>query len=183
MNLLRWWNRYTAHDDPRTAAASLIALLIVSNQPFYPFYYYFAVGNGAWVTLITFLSTPFFFAVPALARRNALAGRIGLCVVGTLNTFNCMWAFGEQSGVALFLLPCIMLGVLLFRASERGAMAFCAGLPMAGFLLLHNRFGAPLHVFSEAQYSSLVTLHSYSVGGLTAFIGYLFSTRIAPDRT
>lgn len=177
-SLIAWLAVYRENPDKRAAACNLIALLIVSNQPFYPLYVYAVAGNGASVTLVSFLSTPFFFAVPAMSRRNALAGRIFLCVVGTLNTALCMWAFGETTGVALFFLPCIMLGALLFRNTEISAMAACTLLPMGAFVLLHNRLGAPLHVFSATEYSALVTLHAFSVGALTAVIGYVFSSRL-----
>ena len=176
MKWLRWFQDYAAHPDPRTALGNLVALLIVSNQPFYPLYVYWIAGSPAWVTLVSFLSTPFFFAVPAVARRNALAGRILLCVTGTLNTVLCVWAIGEPSGVALFYLPCILIGVLLFRQTELAAMAVCTGLPMLAFLVLNHKLGGPLHVFGAEQYSSLVTLHAVSVGSLIAFVGYKFST-------
>jgi hypothetical protein len=176
MKWVRWFQNYAAHPDPRAALANLVALLIVSNQPFYPLYVYWIVGTPAWVTFVSFLSTPFFFAVPAVARRNSLAGRVLLCMTGTLNTVLCVWAVGEASGVAMFYFACILIGVLLFRASERIAMAVCTALPMAAYLLLRHRFGAPLHVFSDAEYASLVTLHAVSVGSLIAFVGYKFST-------
>ena len=179
MKWLRWFHDYAAHPEPRTALANLVALLIVSNQPFYPLYVYWLVGAPAWVTLVSFLSTPFFFAVPAVARRNALAGRVLLCVTGTLNTVLCVWAVGEASGVGMFYFACILIGVLLFRASERAVMAICAGLPVAAFWFLRHRLGAPLHTFSADEYSSLVTLHAVSVGSLIAFVGYKASTSIA----
>ena len=176
MKWVRWFQRYAAHPDPRAALANLVALLIVSNQPFYPLYVYWIVGTPAWVTFVSFLSTPFFFAVPAVTRRNSLAGRILLCVTGTLNTVLCVWAIGEASGVAMFYFACILIGVVLFRASERVTMAICTALPMAAYLFLRHRLGAPLHVFSAAEYASLVTLHAVSVGSLIAFVGYKFST-------
>lgn len=176
MKRLRWFQVYAAHPDPRTALANLVALLIVSNQPFYPLYVYWLVGASAWVTLVSFLSTPFFFAVPAVSRRNSLAGRILLCVTGALNTVLCVWAIGEPSGVGLFYLPCILLGVLLFRRTELAAMAVCSALPMLAFVLLNHKLGAPLQVFGAEQYSSLVTLHAISVGSLIAFVGYKFAS-------
>lgn len=176
-NWMRQFQAYVAHPDPRTALANLVALLIVSNQPFYPLYVYLIVGDAAWVTCVTFLSTPFFFAVPAVARRNALYGRILMCVAGTLNTVVCMWAFGTASGVELFYLPCILLGAILFRPDEKAAALLCVGLPMAAYLFLHGRLGAPLHVFTPKEYSSLVSLHAISVGCLIALIGYSFAAR------
>ena len=126
---------------------------------------------------MTFLSTPFFFAVPAVARRNALIGRLLLCATGTLNTALCAWAFGAASGVELFYLPCILLGAVLFRPAEKIGAAIGVGLPMITYLVLHGRLGAPLHVFSTAEYSSLMSLHAISVGSLIALIGYSFSSR------
>ncbi len=176
-NWVRRFQDYVAHSDPRTALANLVALLIVSNQPFYPLYFYWLVGNAAWITAVTFLSTPFFFAVPAVARRNALIGRHLLCATGTLNTALCAWAFGAASGVELFYLPCILLGAVLFRPAEKIGAAIGVGLPMITYLVLHGRLGAPLHVFSTAEYSSLMSLHAISVGSLIALIGYSFSSR------
>ena len=176
-NWMRRFTDYAAHPDPRTALANLVALLIASNQPFYPLYFYLLVGAPAWVTAVTFLSTPFFLAVPAVARRSALMGRVLLCVTGTLNSALCVWAFGAASGVALFYLPCILLGAILFRPEEKAAAAFCVGLPMAAYLVLQGRLGAPLHVFTAEEYSSLGSLHAVSVGALIALIGYSFSTR------
>ena len=48
---------------------------------------------------------------------------------------------------------------------------------MITYLVLHGRLGAPLHVFSTAEYSSLMSLHAISVGSLIALIGYSFSSR------
>jgi len=180
--MIGWFQRYLAHDDPRVALANAIAVVIFVNQPFYPLYVYFIAGNAAWVTIVTFISTPFFFLVPALARRNAVAARVLLCVAGTFNTAVSVWAFGEATGVALFYLPCILIGVLLFRKSEWLASAFCTGLPMAAFFFLQGRFGAPLHAFGNEQYTALATLHAVSVGFLTAFIGYQFSTAFEAEQ-
>jgi hypothetical protein len=176
MKWVRWFQAYAAHSDRRTALANLVALLIVSNQPLYPLYVYWLVGAPAWVTLVSFLSTPFFFAVPAVARRNSLAGRVLLCLTGTFNTALCVWAVGEASGVAMFYFACILIGVLMFRASEWIPMAVCTALPMATYWLLRSRLGPPLHLFSAEEYASLVTLHAVSVGSLIAFVGYKFST-------
>ena len=40
----RWVGAYTAHPDPRVASCNSIALLVASNQPFYPLYVYFSVS-------------------------------------------------------------------------------------------------------------------------------------------
>jgi hypothetical protein len=72
------WRRvvaYGANPDPRVASCNTIALLVASNQPFYPLYVYLAVSPHIAPTFLTFLSTPFFLAVPALSRRSPAFGR------------------------------------------------------------------------------------------------------------
>ena len=59
---------YAAHPDPLVASANFIALLVASNQPFYPLYVYWLATTNIEPVWYTFLSTPFFLAVPALSR-------------------------------------------------------------------------------------------------------------------
>ena len=66
---------YAGHSDPRVAVANTIALVVAANQPFYPLYLYGLLDGAITPVWFTFLSTPFFLAVPAVARRNAAAGR------------------------------------------------------------------------------------------------------------
>lgn len=93
---------YAAHDDPMVAACNLIALVVASNQPFYPFYVYWAVGNHIWPTFFTFLSTPFFLTLPAVARKWPAIGRALLPIVGMGNTVLSAKVFGQASGVDIF---------------------------------------------------------------------------------
>ena len=67
--------RYADNPDPMAKVAGTVALVVASNQPFYPLYLYAIVGNQAWPAWLTLLTTPFFLAVPAVARRYPLAGR------------------------------------------------------------------------------------------------------------
>ena len=118
---------YAAHPDPRAAIANTVALVIVSNQPFYPLYLYWAVSPVVTPSYVTFLSTPFFAAVPAVMRRSAVLGRSLLLVAGIGNTLLCRAAFGPGSGVEVFLFPCLMLALMLFRRMERPfALGFAA---------------------------------------------------------
>ena len=103
---------YAAHPDPRAAIANTIALVIVSNQPFYPLYLYWAVSPTISPSYVTFLSTPFFAAVPAAMRRSPLLGRSLLLMAGIGNTLLCRVAFGPGSGVEVFLFPCLVLALL-----------------------------------------------------------------------
>lgn len=172
--MLRRLRAYAEHPDPLVAAGNAVALLVAFNQPFYPLYVAWLVGDAR-PALLTWLSTPLFLAVPAVARRNALAGRALLPLAGVANTVLAAKAFGVASGVEAFLGPCVVLAGLLFRSSERsvaiGLMAVC----LVAFIGLHGRYGAPLHLYSADEYAAFVRLNAVSAGGLLAFIGLTFS--------
>jgi hypothetical protein len=170
---------YTAHPDPLVAAGNLIAVVVAWNQPFYPLYLYFLVGNDIGVSFFTFLSTPFFAAVPAVARRHPLAGRALLPLTGMANTVMCAKLFGEASGIELFLAPCIMIAAMLFRRSERIVMLALVGLGLLAYIGLHGRYGAPWHLYTAEEYARLLNLNALSVGTLTAFVGLTFANAIA----
>ena len=170
---------YTAHPDPLVAAGNLIAVVIAWNQPFYPLYLYFLVGDGVGVSFFTFLSTPFFLAVPLVARRHSLAGRAMLPLTGIANTVMCAKLFGEASGVELFLVPCIMAAAMLFRRSERLVMLALVGLGLLAYIGLHGRYGAPYHLYAADEYARFFGVNALSVGTLVAFIGVAFANAIA----
>lgn len=88
---------YAYHCDPRVAAANVISLLVASNQPFYPLYIFWLVSSDITAAWFTFLSTPFFVAVPAVARWNDAAGRALLPLTGIGNTMLSAWLFGTAS--------------------------------------------------------------------------------------
>jgi len=172
---------YITHPDPLVSAGNLIAIMVASNQPFYPLYLYFAVGPEIDVSFLTFLSTPFFVAVPAMARRNSLLGRALLPVTGIANTILSAKAFGEASGVEMFLVPCVTIAALLFRRSERRVMLALVGLGLASYLCLHGRYGTPLHLFTPDQYARFFGLNALSVMTLSAFVGIAFANAFAGD--
>lgn len=171
--LRRLW-AYAASQDPRVSAANTVALVIVGNQPFYPLYVYALVGVDAWPTLLTFLSTPFFAAVPALARRRPLAGRVLLPLTGIGNTLLCAKVLGPATGVEAFLLPCLALPSILFRRREISVALGLAALPPALFLALHDRYGAPLHAYGPEAAAALTRLHAASVACLMVLLAVLF---------
>ena len=155
-----------AHDDPLTAASNRIAHLVAWNQPLYPLYLWWLVGGDWWVSCWTFLSTPFFAGVPIVARRHGLAGRAMLPLTGVANGLISLKAFGEASAVELFLIPCALIALLSFRASEwRIAAAVLAAILVAS--LAHGRLGAPLGHFTAGQYLHFRHLDMYSVAGLS----------------
>lgn len=169
---------YAAHRDPRAAIANTVALVIVSNQPFYPLYLYWAVAPVVTPSYVTFLSTPFFAAVPAVMWRNALFGRSLLLAAGIGNTLLCRAAFGPASGVEVFLFPCLMLALTLFRRAERlFAFSFVA-LAFAAYLLPAAILGAPTHLYGPDEYAALQRLNFLSAASLIVLLGWLFMGRL-----
>lgn len=172
-----WIGSYADHPDPRSALAGKIALVVASNQPFYPLYLHWIVGTAAWPAWLSLLSTPFFLAVPALARRHSFAGRALLPLAGVGNTVFCVKLFGAASGVEVFLLPCALLGTVLFRPDERLKSAIVVALPFIAYLFVDAHLGEPVMMTSE--YARLVALNGMSVAALIALIGLLCSTQLA----
>ena len=92
---------------------------------------YAIVGVAAWPAWLTPLSTLFFVAVPVVARRHSLAGRAILPIAGVANTVRCVKLFGIASAVELFLVPCVLLGAILFRPRERAIIMPMLSLQIA----------------------------------------------------
>jgi hypothetical protein len=172
-----WIGSYADHPEPRSALAGKVALVVASNQPFYPLYLHWIVGTAAWPAWFSLLSTPFFLAVPALAKRHSFAGRALLVLAGVGNTVFCVKLFGTLSGVELFLLPCALLGTVLFRPDERLKSAIVAALPFIVYLLVDADLGQPVMVTSD--YARLIALNGMSVAALIALIGLLCSTMLS----
>lgn len=165
----RWLRRQLASDDPRLALANTVVVAIVGNQPFYPAYVWWIAGGKASAACLTWASTPFFAAVPALARRHPRAGKILLLAAGIGNTALCAFAFGRASGVELFYLPCLALAVLLFGRRER-AVAVAASIVLVAVLLLAAG-GSRVAAFTPAEDASLTRLHAVSVASLLGLMG------------
>ncbi|TYR30643.1 hypothetical protein FY036_18205 [Mesorhizobium microcysteis] len=184
--MLRFWREpmaalraYTAHPDPLVASANFLALLVASNQPFYPLYLYWIVSETVWPAYYTFLSTPFFLAVPALARRNTMAGRALLPLTGIGNGIMCAQLFGVQSGVEIFLIPCAVLALLLFRPHERWLGYLLAGMAFAAYLVLGDWYGSPAVVYTAEEYAAFIRLNAVSAAALTVCAALVFSNVLA----
>ena len=166
--------RYAAADDPRVAAANLVALVLAWNAPFYPLYLRGAAGatisEGAWLTLCAF---PVFLAVPAMTRWHDTWGRVLLVTAGTGNTLFCTWLLGEASGTSLFLLPCITLAALLFRRSEAWTLFPLLALPIVTGMALSGRYPFSPFACAGAACLAIVWLNAVSVAILLAFLGVL----------
>lgn len=162
---------YLANDDPYAAIANSGAFLVWGNQPFYPIYVWVLVGAEAWPALLTWLSTPFFVAVPLVARRSSIGGRVLFVVAGVANTLLSAKAFGLATDVAWFLLPCLIIAAGFFRRSEwtvAAALTLFVGL---GAVALRG-LGAPLHAYAPDKARSLAHLNLWSVTVLSLYLVY-----------
>lgn len=168
--MLRRYYAYIKHRDPLAKAGNVIAMFILSNQPFYPLYVYLLVGNRFWPALLTLISSPFYAAVPWLMRKNALAGKWLLIAASIANTLVSLKALGADSGLELFLFPCAVLGALIFDAKEGKSAWIAALLPIALYVVLRGRYGLPLENFTGAEYTSLLTLHAVAAAAISVFI-------------
>ena len=168
-------SRYARHEDDLTAKANILALSIGSNQPFYPFMLHLALGHFLAPAFWTFLSTPFFLAVPAVTRRSPVLGRTLLVLAGIANTLLCLSLYGQESGVGLFLLPCIMIAALCFNAGERPVQLMLVGLGLLAFIGLPEILPRSTGLVTPEGYQAMWTLHACSVAMLTALIGLMFS--------
>jgi hypothetical protein len=168
--------RAVAAEDPRAAAANLVALVLAWNTPFYPLYALGAAGGGmhpgAWLTLAVL---PAFLAVPAATRRWQLGGRVLLAAAGLGNTLWCTWLLGEASGTPLFLFACIVLAPVLFRHAERAPLLAFLILPLIAGVLLYRRYPSSPFACAAAECDALLWLNGVSVGCLLLFLGLLLS--------
>jgi hypothetical protein len=165
---------YVASDDPRVAAANLVAMVLAWNTPFYPLYLRGAAGAaiwpGGWLTLCVF---PLFLAIPSATRRWPAGGRVLLVVIGIGNTLFCTWLLGEASGTEIFLLPCITLAALVFRRDERFVLFGSMGLPIVAWLALDGRYPVSPFVCSGQACARIFWMNAFSVAVLLAFLGVL----------
>ena len=173
--MLRWLRAYTASDDPRVSACNTIAMVIAWNQPYYPLYLWWIVGRDAWVGIPDAFSGILFFAVPAIARRSGMLGRVAMVVLSVANVVFCSMMLGEAAGVQLLFLPCGMLAAMLFTWRERFVMLAMTALPLVVWLMTRGRLDIPLVRFSPEAYASLFTLNAVSAGSLMVFFGWLLA--------
>lgn len=164
-----WISAFLANDDPLAATANIGAFLVWSNQPFYPIYVWLLVGDEAWPSLLTWLSTPLFFGVAPLSRAHPMASRVLFVVAGILNTLLSVKAFGVETSVGWFLIPCFIIAATFFRASEWKVAAALSSLTALSALSIRH-LGAPLHSYGVAHARSLSHLNRWSVIVLSAYL-------------
>lgn len=179
MKLLTRYSAYIGHPDPLARAGNVIAMFILSNQPFYPLYIYLLIGNRFWPALFTLLSSPLYAAVPWLMRRNAIAGKWLLVFASLANTLIATSVLGTASGLELFFFPCAVLGALIFASGETLSRWIAAIAPIALFLLLRGRYGSPFETYSAAEYSTLLSLHAVSAAAIAIFLCFAATGALA----
>jgi hypothetical protein len=161
--------------DSRTAAVVTVAWVVVMNKPFYPFYVWWFVGGGFPATLTALIGTPFYAAVPFLARRAPFAARVALPVIGTLDSMLATKVFGRGSGTELFLFACAALAALSFRSDEAWPSRGLTAMIFLGFVAVHDFAGGALHDLPPEQLRRLLELNIFSAAALVAFIGLRFA--------
>lgn len=176
-NLIDRIRAYKSNPDPLAGLANTVALVVAGNQPFYPLYLHAIVGKPAWPAWLTLITMPLFALVPAVARRHSLMGRAMLPVVGVANAILAVKLIGTETGVELFLLPCALLSTLLFRQTERVTMAAVMVWTFAAYLFLDQAVGAPLEIYTSAEYRSVIAMHAVSVASLFVLIGYAYPAK------
>jgi len=173
--MLRWLRAYTSSDDPRVSACNTIAMVIAWNQPYYPLYLWWIVGHDAWVGIPDAFSGILFFAVPAIARRSGMLGRVAMIVFSTANVVFCSMMLGEAAGVQLLFFPCAMLAAMLFSGRERFLMLGMAALPLVAWYATRTRLDIPPIRFTPQAYADLFTLNAVSAGMLMVFFAWLLA--------
>lgn len=174
MKILALCRSYLAHPDPAAAATNLVALVVALNGPFYPLYVIGVIGWSGLPAFATMLASPLFFAVPWMSRRNSLAGRVALPLIGTSNSLWCAKLLGIASGVQLFCLPCIMLAALLYRDPERRLGLALIGLALLPLFVPGVILGPPLLPMDAAEAARLVPLNVACIGTLMGLLALQF---------
>eukprot|EP01035_Chromulina_nebulosa_P037451 gene37451-50541_t len=147
--------------DPLTEASVTVAWVILANKPFYPLYVWWLVGSGVAMSCWTMIAAPLFLCIALLGRRFPLAARVGVPMVGTLDTLFETKLFGTGSGTELFLAPCIMLTALSFYAMEKWWQRGLAAAIFCIFAVAHNRLGAPLISWNATDLASMLNLNAF----------------------
>ncbi|MBB4120380.1 hypothetical protein [Martelella radicis] len=168
--------------DPLASAAGATALVLALNKPVYPLYVWFLAESAFHLSLLTALTMPFYLAVWYLSRIGASrAARLGMVIVGIVDTLAIAFILGGESDMLAFLFACLMLAGLCFYRSEiwlsRGLIAVIFVL----FVALEGRIGGPLMSVSERDMQNLAFLNITGAAALAAFIMLRFPRPWRPD--
>nr|WP_183368472.1 hypothetical protein [Gellertiella hungarica] len=161
--------------DALTAASVTVAWVVALNKPFYPLYVWWLTGEGTAASLVAVAAAPFFAAAALMAKTNPLAARLGVPLIGIVDTVLAGVFLGQAGGTELYFAACLMLVALNFHAAEKWLQRGLAVFGFVVFFLFHGRFSAPLHVWDAAGVQSLLTLNAFSVASLMTFIALRYA--------
>jgi hypothetical protein len=161
--------------DPLVDACRTVAWLIAANKPVYPLYVWWFVGSGVWASTLTALSLPLWLTLAWFGPRIPFWLRVCIPLLGAIDTMLATKLFGATGLTELFFAPCALLAIQSFRAGEAPVVRGLTGVLFAAFVALHGRYGAPFHVWSETELSSLASINALAVSSLMAFLGWRFA--------
>ncbi|AMM84465.1 hypothetical protein AZF01_08940 [Martelella sp. AD-3] len=169
-------------DDPLGGAAGATALVLALNKPVYPLYVWFLAESAFHLSLLTALTMPLYLAVWHLSRiGKGRAARLGMVIVGVVDTLAIAFVLGGESETLAFLFACLMLAGLSFYRTEvwlsRGLVAAIFVL----FVVLEGRIGAPLMPVAANDMRSLAFLNVTGAAALAAFIMLRFPRAERPE--
>ena len=158
-------------DSRRTSdKAWVLACVLASSQPTYPFYVWLAAGEGVWRSAIVLVAIPFFlgagWAAPAL-----------LPLVGILNALLAAWLMGREAGLDYLLVPCAMLAAVLLPAPRRIAMLALVAAAAAAWLLMD---ALPPGDLSASAYAALRRMNAISAILVCGLIGWISPPALPP---
>ena len=171
--------RYADHPDPLVLACNWMALVVASNQPFYPLFVEWTAGDGGRLAMLTWLSTPFFLAVPAVSRVSSPAGRALLPLAGLANTLLAQSLFGLGSGVALFLGPCLVLAGLAFRPAERRWAFSAVSIGILACIVVRFWPWPPQVDLAPGALDALLDINAVGAASLLVLAGFSFAKAYA----
>ena len=167
---------YVANDDPLAEAANKVSLLLASDIPFFVLYLAFLVGKRGFPSVVsTIWFLPAWLILPPLSRRHPLLSRILVVGLAVLDCVTCSLIIGWDSGTALFLIPCIMLGSIAFHHRELKWQLMLTALPFLAYFMLRVVPVSPAVHYSAHEYYLLAVFNAFTVACLTASISFLFA--------
>ena len=178
--LLAGLRDYVEGPDPLASIAGAIGVLIAVNLPFCALFLY-SIGVAPWSAWTVLVAVPFFAAVPAVARRHSLAGRAMLPIVGVANVVLWVKLFGAATAAELFLFPCVLLGVTLFRQGERIMTAVVLALVLVAYALI-DRHLVPAQALGADTLTAMTTINAISVALLIAVNGMMLAALLSERR-
>lgn len=166
--------------DPLTGAAGSVAFLLAVNKPVYPLYLLFLAPSAFEVSLFTALSLPLYLFVWGMARKgHSYPARLGIVIVGMIDTILISFLLGGDSGALLFLFACTILAGVVFYDDEKWVSRVLISVSFLAFLTLEGRVGPSVTAISA---SDMQTLYFINVSGVAALMGFIALRLPRPEK-